>query len=197
MEIKPGIHAYELEWPKCTQYAEEQEPLWVHVVETPEVTVLFGTGDETTKDELIPIAVDHGVDQVVVEHGDPDHWEGAPFLRDELDVEISIPAGDAERMIDAGIEPDRRLESGNTYWGIETIAAPGHTPGDMGYLYRDTLIAGDIVFGVDSVFTLEYDYSGKLGVVTPDWNSDDEAMRQSVRDLVEYDFDVVLVTHGS
>jgi glyoxylase-like metal-dependent hydrolase (beta-lactamase superfamily II) len=197
MEVNPDVYAYELDWPKCTKYAGAQEPLWVHVIETGEASVLFGTGDETTKDELLPIARDHDVDQVVVEHGDPDHWEGVPFLRDELDVQVSIPAGDAERMIEAGIQPDKRLEAGQTYWGIETLAAPGHTPDNMGYLYEDALVAGDIVFGVDSVYTLEYEYSGELGIVTPDWNSDDDAMRQSVRDLAAVDFDCVLVTHGS
>lgn len=197
MEVRPDVYAYELPWPKCTEYAGEREPIWVHVVETPAATVLFGTGDETTIDELLPIAKRHGIEEVVVEHGDPDHWEGVPFLRREMDVQISIPARDAERMVEAGIEPDRRLEAGRTYWGIETISAPGHTPGNMAYRYGDVLVAGDTVLGVDSVYTLDYDYRGRFGVITPDWNADDDRMRQSVRDLLECDFECVLVTHGT
>lgn len=197
MEVQPNVYAYELQWPKCTEYADQQEPLWVHVIETPEATVLFGTGDETTIDQLLPIAKRHGVEEVVVEHGDPDHWEGVPYLRRETDVQVSIPAGDAERMIEAGVKPDRRLEAGQTYWGIDTISAPGHTPDNMAYLYEDVLVAGDTVLGVDSVYTLEYDYRGRLGVITPDWNTDDDRMRQSVMDLLEYDFDCALVTHGT
>lgn len=198
MEVRPDVYAYELEWPKCTEYADGQEPIWVHVIETPAANILFGTGDETTADELLPIARHHDIDRVVVEHADPDHWEGVPFIREGLDVEVSVPAGDAPRMIEeGGIEPDRRLENGETYWGVETISAPGHTPDNMAYLYEDALIAGDTVFGVDSVYTLESDYRGELGVVTPGWNADDARMRRSVRDLLAWDFESVLVTHGS
>lgn len=197
MEVRPDVHAYELDWPKCTRYAGEEEPIWVHVVETQDATVLLGTGDETTIDELLPIVRSHDVDEVIVEHGDPDHWEGVPFLREELEVEVACPAGDATRLLEAGIEPDRRLEGGQTYWGIETISAPGHTPDNMAFRYEDVLIAGDTVLGADSVYCVEFDYSGELGVITPDWNTDDEQMRQSVRDLIEYEFEFVLVTHGT
>lgn len=197
MDIRPDVFAYKLDWPKCAKYVGEQEPIWVHVVETSDATALFGTGDETTIDQLLPIARRHDVDRVVVEHGDPDHWEGVPFLRDEMDVEVSVPAGDSARLIEAGIEPDRRLEGGRTYWGIETISAPGHTPDNMAFLYEDVLVAGDTVLGADSVYTVDHDYSGRLGVITPDWNSDDDRMRQSVRDLLAFDFESVLVTHGT
>lgn len=197
MEIRPDVYAYELAWPKCTTYVDEQESLWIHVVESPEGTVLFGSGDETTIEELLPVAKRHDVEHVVVEHGDPDHWEGVPFLRDELDVTVAVPDGDAGRMIEAGIEPDYRLEVGETYLGVETIPAPGHTPDNAAYRYEDALIAGDTVLGADSVYAVEYDYRGRLGVITPDWNSDDAQMRESVRGLLEYDVESVLVTHGT
>lgn len=197
MQVADDVYEYKLEWPKCVKYAGSPEALGLVVVESTEATVLFGSGDETTADELIPIARDHDVDVVLVEHGDPDHYEGVPYLREALDVEVAVPVGDAGTLEEEGIRPDRLLDPGEVYWGIETIDAPGHTPGNMAYLYEDTLVAADTVFGRDSVYALEYDWSGPLAVVTSDWNSDDAQMRESAMRLVDYEYDDVLVTHGT
>lgn len=190
MDIGDGFHAYGLEW----QY---DEPLWVHVAERADATLLFGGGDESAADELADVARDHGVDLVVVEHGDGDHYGGVPALRDALDVEVAVPAGDASFLREAGIEPDRELTDGEDLHGFECISAPGHTPDNMAYLADGTLVAGDTVGGSDSAFAAEGSWSGPLAPMTADFNADDEEARRSVRRLTEYDFDRVLVAHGS
>lgn len=190
MQLRTGVHTFDLEW-------DYDEPLSVHILDTTDSTVLFGAGDESTADDLVDIAREHGVDAVVVEHGDVDHYGGVPALRDALDVPVAVPAGDATFLEDAGIDPDVRLDAGETYRGIETIPAPGHTPDNMAYLYGDVLVAGDTVAGADSMFAAAGDWSGPLAPMTPEYSADDEQARGSIRRLLDYEFDLVLVTHGS
>ncbi len=189
MENHSDIYSYGVEW-------GYDEPLWIHVVETDEASVLIGTGVEQSADEVTTIASDHDVGIVIVEHGDLDHYGGVPALRDAIDdLEVAVPAGDAEFLEEAGIDVDHQLEARKTYWGIETIPAPGHTPDNMAYLYEDVLIAGDTVLGVDSRFAVESDWSGSFAVSGS--NVDDEQTRESVSNVTEYDFDAVLVSHGA
>lgn len=191
MELRDGVHTFDLEWPGMP------EPLSVHVVETDGATVLFGAGDGSTADELVEVATDRGVDAVVVEHGDPDHYEGVPRLRETLDVTVAVPEGDAPTLRDAGVHPDVELEPDTAYWGVRTIDAPGHTPGNMAYRYDGVLVAGDTVVGSDSAFAAEDVGAGPLSVITADYNADDRQARASVSRLLEHAFDAVLVTHGS
>ena len=192
MQVRPGVDTYDLVW-------NRGEPLSVHVVETDDGTVLFGAGDEYTAEELIGIVHDYGVDAVVVEHGDGDHYAGVPALRDALgpDLEVAVPSGDATFLEEAGIEADVLLEDGDEFYGVRAISVPGHTPDNMAYLFDGVLIAGDTVADADSQYAAPGDWSGPLAVMTPDYNADDGAARENVARLREYDFDVVLVTHGA
>lgn len=190
MQLRPDVYSYDLSW-------DYDEPLGVHVIETGEATVLFGGATAGTGAELADIATDHAVDAVLVEHGDGDHYGGVPALRDAIeDVDVAVPAGDASFLEEAGIGVDRHLEAGETYWGIETIPAPGHTPDNMAYRYGDVLVAGDTVVGADSTFAAADDWTGSLAACTPDYNADDERTRASVSNLADYDVEVVLLSHG-
>ena len=189
MRAKPGVYTYDLEWEGFG------EPLSVHVVEA-EKTLLFGGGDASTAEELVEIARDHVVDAVVVEHGDSDHYMGVPHLREsEPDIDVAVPEGDAFRLRDDGVEPDVVLEPGDEYRGVEVVGAPGHTPGNASYVYDDVLVAGDTVVGADSEFARPS--ASALSVIESDWNADDEEAVASVANLLEHDFETVLVTHGS
>lgn len=190
MEIRPDVYGYEVEW----GYAE---PLGIQVIETDEATVLFGAGTDDTVAELADIATEHDVDVVLVEHGDADHYGGVSALRESIDdLAVAVPAGDASFLEEAGIEVDHPLEADGTYWEIETISTPGHTPDNMSYRYDDVMVAGDTVVGADSPFAAAGDWSGAFAVCTPDYNADDERTRNSVSTLAEYDFDAVLISHG-
>ncbi len=190
MEIQSDVYSYGLEW-------DYDEPLGVHVIETDDGTVLFGAGTEETGDDLADIALEHGVDAVVVEHGDVDHYAGVPALRSAIDdIEVAVPAGDASFLTEAGIDVDRHLDAGERFRGVETIAVPGHTPDNMAYRYDDVLVAGDTVVGAASLFAADDDWTGPLAACTPDFNADDEQTRASISTLADSDFDVVLLTHG-
>lgn len=192
MEISPTVHTYDLPW----SYGGFNEPLSVHVLETEEATVLFGSGTEDTADDLIEAVGPHDVDVVIVEHGDMDHYGGVPRIREEWDVEVAVPAGDAQFLEEAGIEADRGLDAGETYWGVQTISAPGHTPDNMAYLVDDVLVAGDTVCGSDSPFAAEGEWPGDLAPLFADLNNDDSLTRRSVGNILEVEFEVVLTSHG-
>lgn len=190
MEVRPGVHTYDLDW-------QFDEPLSVHVVETRSGAVLFGAGDESCDEAVVEVARDHDVRYVVVEHGDGDHFGGVPRLREAVAPKVAAPAGDAPALREGDVEPDRLLEPGDRYRGALAVAAPGHTPGNLAYLWNGVLVAGDTVAGVDSTFAGVGDWSGPLAVLGQDYNADDLQARRSVRGLLDHDFETVLVSHGA
>ena len=192
MDIRDDVFAYDLPW----GWGDVEEPLTVTVVESEEATVLLGTGDDSTSDDLLAVARDHDVDVAIAEHGDVDHYGGIPHLKETIDPTVAIPAGDAHFLDEDGITYDVELESGETYWGIETISVPGHTPDNLAYLYEDVLIAGDAVCGSDSAFALEGDWPGALAPLAERFNDDTEQMLASVPTLTEYDVESVVTAHG-
>ncbi|MFB6134484.1 MAG: hypothetical protein ABEJ55_05805 [Halanaeroarchaeum sp.] len=192
MEIKDAVTAHDVPW----SWGDVEEALTVHTVETDEATILFGAGDESTADDVVSVATEYDVDVVVAEHGDVDHYEGIPFLQDALDVTVAIPAGDAGVLEEAGIEYDVGLEGGETYWGVQTVSVPGHTPDNMAFLYGDVLIAGDTVAGSDSAFAMDGAWSGPLAPLAEQLNYDTERTLKSVSTLLEYELTSVLTAHG-
>jgi glyoxylase-like metal-dependent hydrolase (beta-lactamase superfamily II) len=210
MEIKPGVYSYDLEW-------HLDDPLTVQVIETDEATVMFGGGKEVTAEQQIEIAEDHGgLDVVVVEHGDGDHFEAIPKMQEELDFEIAVPMGDIDVLEgrkawdrsgagksavitdeDTGLRADKLMRGGETYWGgVETILAPGHTCDNMAFLYEDVLLAGDTLVGLYDRAG-DIDWSGELANLPPEQHVDAQAARNSIRNLRNYDFNYVLTTHGA
>lgn len=203
MEIRDGVYTYALDWPLATELGVNrrghgnEDSLSVNVVETDEGAVQIGMGHSTTADESVAVARRHGVDLAFAEHGDWDHYSAGPWLREELGVELGVPEGDAEAIADDGVEADFLLSGGDVLRGIEVIDAPGHTPGNLVFLYADVLFAGDTVLGADIENIADDDWSGRLALSPPNRNAGgDEAAIESVRKLLEYDFDVLLLTHG-
>lgn len=203
MEIRDGVYTYALDWPLATELGVNrrghgnEESLSVNVVETDEGAVQIGMGHSTTADESVAVARRHGVDLAFAEHGDWDHYSAGPRLREELGVELGVPEGDAEAIADDGVEADFLLSGGDEIRGIEVIDAPGHTPGNLVFLYADVLFAGDTVLGADIENIADDDWSGRLALSPPNRNAGgDEAAIESVRKLLEYDFEVLLLTHG-
>lgn len=192
MDIRDGVYAYDLPW----GWGDVEEALSVAVVETDEATVLFGTGDDSTADDLRPLVEAHDVDVAVAEHGDIDHFGGIPALDEAFDLTVAIPAGDTQFLDDAGVHYDVEMQAGETYWGFETVGVPGHTPDNMAYLYDDVLLAGDAVCGSDSAFAMDGDWPGALAPLADDFNYDTPQTLESVSLLTGYGVEIVLTAHG-
>lgn len=193
MQVRSDVSTHAIDW----SYGPYVEPISVHVVDGDGATVLVGGGDDSIAEELCALGREHDIDVVLIEHAHIDHYGGVPALRAELDVTVAIPAGDAQALRSKGIDPDVTLSDGEVRWGIEAIATPGHTSGNMAFRYDDCVLAGDTVAGSDSVFAAADDWQGPLGVIEPRFNADDAQTRKSVRRLTDYDFQSVLVSHGS
>ena len=196
------VHTFDTLRPKQPTPPRPQtnEPVSVHVLDGEE-TVLFGTGFEAGVDRLIEqLDALGGVDVVVVEHGDPDHFDALPSLVEEYDPTVAIPAQDADALEEfgVGVEPDVELEHGETHWGVETIHVPGHTPGNMSFLHEDsgTLFVGDTFVHKNSFAAAPGEWSGEVAPIKPGLNADNEAARANIADLLDYEFEVALVTHG-
>jgi len=190
VRLRDHVYAYELDW-------NYDEPLGVHVLELPTATLLFGAGTAGTAGQLVEELEGHEVDAVVVEHGHPDHFGGVPALRETLGLEVAAPQGDLPLLREAGIEVDHPLRPGESYMGITPIGVPGHTRGNMSFHGDDLIVTGDTVVGSDSLFAGEGNWSGKLAVISDDFNDDTERLVEHLPDLLNHSFDTLLLSHGS
>jgi len=191
MEITSRVRTRAIDW----SYGNYEEPLSVHVAWPAETTVLVGGGDESIDSAVVAFAREHDVEAVIIEHAHVDHYGAVPALVDELGVTVAAPARDRAAL--PGIDVDVPLHDGDTHWGIESIATPGHTPGNMAYMSGDVLFAGDTVVGSDSQFAADDDWSGPLAVIESRFSHNDTQARESVRRLQELNVETILVSHGS
>ncbi|WP_416841256.1 MBL fold metallo-hydrolase [Haloferax sp. DFSO52] len=162
-------------------------------------TVLFATGFAAGVDPLIAHLQERGgLDVIVVEHTDPDHFDALEPLLDAFDAKVAVPAVEADILREKGYPVDVELEDGDVRWGVRCILVPGHTPGNMSFLVEesDTLIVGDTFVHKNSFASAPGEWSGEFAPIKPGLNADDAAARENVIILADYDFDVALMTHG-
>jgi glyoxylase-like metal-dependent hydrolase (beta-lactamase superfamily II) len=153
---------------------------------------------DTTYEDYCEALIE-GIDEVgieperlIVTHEDPDHVEGFDTIVDEYDLETWVPeAGSFESDND----PDHEYGNGEMIGRFETIAVPGHTPGASALVDEDAgiLVVGDVVVGSDWRGLPE----GYLIPPPEAFSTDLVQAEQNLDQLLEYDFDTVLVFHGS
>lgn len=193
MEVRPDVTTHAIDW----VYGDYEEPLSVHIATPEDATVMIGGGDDAIETEVVSLAREYDIDAVMVEHAHIDHYGAVPALRDAMEVTVAVPQGDSGALRRAGIEPDVELIDGEPRWGIEPIATPGHTPGNMAYRTGDVLFAGDTVVGSDSEFASTEAWTGPIAVIESRFNHDEERTRESVKRLLGRDIETILVSHGS
>jgi len=181
-------------------YKIQFEHVRVYVLEdVPEgQTTLVDTGFDEDGEELVETLREEfgGVDRVIITHGDHGHHGGLPHVMEAFDPDLL--ANDHEEKFYEAIdyEPDVRFEDGDVLDGdIEVIEVPGHSQATSALLLRDRkiLISGDTLDGSDRAGL-------PAGYLLPPpalFNDDHEAAEINLYDLLAYDFDTVLVFHGS
>lgn len=161
-------------------------------------TTLIDTGFEENGEELVETIEDEfgDVDRVILTHGDHGHHGGLPHVMEAFDPQL-VAAKNEDKLYEAiDYEPDVQFEDGDILEGnIRVIQIPGHTKATSALLLqdRDILISGDTMDGSDR---------GGLpaGYLLPPpalFNDDHNAAEINLYDLLQYDFDTVLVFHGS
>lgn len=195
-----SIHSFETLRPKNPQPPRPRtnEPVTVQILEDEE-TVLFATGFAAGADPLIEHLRElGGLDVIVVEHTDPDHFDALDPLLDAFDARVAVPTQEADILREKDYPVDIELEDGDVHWGVQCIHVPGHTPGNMSFLHEesDTLVVGDTFVHKNSFAAAPGEWSGEFAPIKPGLNADDEAARANTIILADYDFDVALTTHG-
>lgn len=159
-----------------------------------EVPTLIDTGLADTSDTLIDEieAINVEPERLIVTHGDPDHVGGFGAVADRYDLETWVPE---DAALSSDVSPASTYGDGDEIGPFTTIHAPGHTPGSSAVVHeeRGILVTGDVLVGAD--------WRGlPPGYLLhpPDYFSEDVATAErSLEKLLEHDFDIALVFHGS
>lgn len=178
--------------------ASPDEPIGCHLIDG----TLFGTGYALSADELRETLEAHGgVDRVVIEHEDTDHYGALPQVAEAFDPTIFVPDGDHAffQRTYAGLEPDRRLADGDAVGGFRAIRVRGHTYGNMAFVdeSRELLVAGDTVVRSDSDIATADDWSGPLAPPADRFNRDTDRARRNLVALAGLAVEDILLTHGA
>ena len=117
------------------------------------------------------------------------HSRAANLLRDRLGARTAIHGDDAGHAREQGTEIDDELRTGEWIDPLKVIGAPGKSPGEFALFWRERgiLIVGDAVIG---------NPPGACGLLPEKVIDDPVRLRQSVRGLLDLDFETLLMGDG-
>jgi len=117
------------------------------------------------------------------------HSRAANKVRERTGARIAIHPDDAAHARDQGTVLDDALAVGTTVGPLVVVGAPGKSPGEVALHWseRRLLIVGDAVIG---------NPPGCCGLLREQVMDDPHRLRQSVRRLLDLDFDTLLVGDG-
>ena len=157
-----------------------------------ETPTLVDAGFDDTVDVVAAAAERLGIvpGRIVVTHGDPDHVGGLAGLVERFDLETWIPEG-----VDVDVAVDHRFGDGDSVGPFTAIAVPGHTAAHHALVDEAAGVAviGDALFGSDARGLP----AGHFVLPTAHYSADLAAADDSLSRLLDYDFEVGLVYHGS
>ncbi|EJN60865.1 MBL fold metallo-hydrolase [Halogranum rubrum] len=187
-EVLPGVH-------DVTVMEGDGRRFRVYLFEDP-VPTLVDTGLGGTTDALFEglDALDVEPERVVVTHNDGDHTGGLPAVVDKYDPEVFVPEQTEESAL-GGVDPDVRYGDGDSIGDFEAVHVPGHEPDNHALVdeSRGVVVAGDAVSGSDQRGLP----AGYLLLPPAVYSDDLNEAEESLERLLDYEFDAVLVFHGS
>ena len=155
---------------------------------------LFDTGYADTAEAVFDGVADVGVEpeRLVVTHGDGDHVGGFDAVVDRYDVETWVPE---QTDLDAEHSPDHRYGNDDRIGRFTAVHVPGHEPDNHALVDEDAGIAvmGDAVSGADQRGLAAGRFHLPPAVYSRNLNEAEENLDR----LLDYQFDVGLVYHGS
>jgi glyoxylase-like metal-dependent hydrolase (beta-lactamase superfamily II) len=117
------------------------------------------------------------------------HVRAAERVREGTGAPVAIHAADAGHAREQGARVDEALEVGERIGPLRVVGVPGKSPGEVAFHdpERGLLVVGDAVIGHPP---------GRLSLLSERVLDDPGRLRTSLRDLLELDFDAVLVGDG-
>ena len=118
------------------------------------------------------------------------HSRAANLVRERTGASTLIHPDDAAHAKGQGAEIDRDLNVGETVGPLAIVAVPGKSPGEVALHWpeRSLLIVGDAVIG---------NPPGRCGLLREKVMDDPARLRQSVRKLLDLEFDTLLFGDGA
>lgn len=145
----------------------------------------------TVFDEIEEIGVDP--ERLIITHGDGDHIGGFDAMVDQYGVETWLP----EQLDDPGTDtsPDHRYGDGDRIGRFMAVHVPGHASENHALIDESAEIAvmGDALSGADQRGLPAGQFHLPPGVYSHDLNLAEECLAR----LLDYDFEIALVYHGS
>ena len=199
MPDRDNVTRFDMPRPDLPAYltASPDEPIGCHLVDD----TLFGTGYALSTDQLLrKLEAAGGLERVVVEHEDTDHYGALPGVVERFDPEVVVPDGDHAflQRTYADLEADRLVEGGEEVAGFRAIRVRGHTYGNMAFVDASSglLVAGDTVVRADSDIAPDRRWSGPLAPPAEMFNRDTDRARRNLVALAGLDIEDILLTHG-
>lgn len=117
------------------------------------------------------------------------HTRAANQLRERTGARTAIHPADAAHAREQGAHLDDDLNTGETIGPLTVIALPGKSPGEVAFHWpeRKVLIVGDAIIG---------NPPGRCGLLREAVMDDPARLRQSITELLDLDFDILLVGDG-
>lgn len=131
-------------------------------------------------------------ERLVITHGDGDHIGGFDAMVDRYAVETWVPE---QTQADIQYTPDHRYGDGEQIGRFTAVHAPGHEPDNHALVDEEAgiVVTGDAVSGADQRGLPAGHFHLPPAVYSQDLNQAEESLTR----LLDYDFDVALVYHGS
>ena len=128
-----------------------------------------------------------GVAQILLTNRN--HSRAANGVRARTGARTAIHPDDAPHARGQGTEPDDSLNAGDSIGPLKVVAIPGKSPGEVAFhwLERRILVVGDAVIG---------NPPGRCGLLPERVMDEPPRLRDSVRALLDLDFDTLLVGDG-
>ena len=141
---------------------------------------------EPTESDIDAIAGE-GVARIVLTNRN--HSRAANRVRTRTGAQTAIHGDDADHARSQNTEIDENIAVGDRIGPLEVVAAAGKSPGEVALYWRERgiLIVGDAVIG---------NPAGRCGLLPERVMDDPARLRQSVRELLDLDFDTLLVGDG-
>jgi glyoxylase-like metal-dependent hydrolase (beta-lactamase superfamily II) len=155
---------------------------------------LVDAGLADTTDALTAGVEEVGVtpERLVVTHGDGDHIGGFDGVVDAYGVETWVPE---QTNVETKHYPDHRYGDGDEVGRFTAVHVPGHEPDNHALVDEAAGVAvlGDALSGADQRGLPEGYFHLPPAVYSQDLNRAEESLQR----LLDYEFDVGLVFHGS